>query len=355
MRAGESLPAALERAGVHAPDARAAAAALEGDFDPVNPHPGLALTVDLAPADGALVDLSLQPRPETRLTLWRGAGGRLQLRREVTQTFRAWRSVQGVVDGSLYLSLVGAGVGPDDAGRIAGQFGARLDLTRDVESGDRFRLLFEQTIGGGRRLGPAFPLYAELRTRRGETRLYRASDDARSGFFDGVSGRSDVLLLRTPVDAVRISSPFGLRLHPILGYTRMHEGVDFAAPVGAPVLAAGDGVVEDARWAGGYGRWLRIRHRLGLETAYAHLSAWAPGVRPGAAVRQGQVIGFVGASGLATGPHLHYEVREAGRPVDPQSVAGLAWLEGAADAGARSAVRARKAAIDAVVAEAMEG
>ncbi|HEV7157966.1 MAG TPA: M23 family metallopeptidase [Caulobacteraceae bacterium] len=128
------------------------------------------------------------------------------------------------------------------------------------------------------------------------------------------------LLLSAPVGAVRISSGFGMRLHPILGFTRMHEGVDFAASLGAPVLAAGDGVVEEARWAGEYGRWLKIRHGSKFETGYAHLSAWAPGIAPGVEVRRGEVVAFVGASGLATGPHLHFEVIRGGRRIDPQSL-----------------------------------
>jgi murein DD-endopeptidase MepM/ murein hydrolase activator NlpD len=128
----------------------------------------------------------------------------------------------------------------------------------------------------------------------------------------------------------------------------MHEGVDFGAPVGSPVYAAGDGMVEEARWAGGYGRWVKIRHTQALETAYAHLSAWAAGIHPGARVRQGQVIGYVGATGLATGPHLHYEVIEAGRPVDPRTAA-LAKAEVPSNA-AKAAFRARKAMIDAMIA-----
>jgi murein DD-endopeptidase MepM/ murein hydrolase activator NlpD len=129
--------------------------------------------------------------------------------------------------------------------------------------------------------------------------------------------------------------------------------VDFGAPVGSPVFAAGDGVVEQARWAGGYGRWLKIRHTRALETAYAHLSAWAAGIRPGVSVRQGQVVGYVGATGLATGPHLHYEVIEAGRPIDPKAAARV--QAEAPSAAAKAAFRARKAMIDAMIAPLKSG
>ena len=137
--------------------------------------------------------------------------------------------------------------------------------------------------------------------------------------------------MRTPVDSPRITSDFGMRLHPLLGYTRMHQGLDFGAPAGSAVVAAGDGVVEELRWAGGYGRWIKLRHAGAIETGYGHLSAWAPGLRAGSVIRQGQVIGYVGSSGLSTGPHLHYEVIEGGRPVDPKTVqpTGSSALTGA--------------------------
>ena len=127
----------------------------------------------------------------------------------------------------------------------------------------------------------------------------------------------------------------------------MHQGVDFGASEGAPVLAAGDGVVEEARWAGGYGRWLKIRHAEGLETGYAHLSAWAAGIAPGSRVRQGEVVAYVGATGLATGPHLHYEVFADGQRIDPERARTV--IAGGQDAISRVAFRAQKARIDAIV------
>jgi murein DD-endopeptidase MepM/ murein hydrolase activator NlpD len=155
------------------------------------------------------------------------------------------------------------------------------------------------------------------------------------------------------VFGARVTSNFGPRLHPILGYTRLHEGLDFGAPAGAKVLAAGDGVVEEARWAGGYGRLLKIRHGPDLETAYAHLSGFARGVEPGARVRQGEVVAFVGETGLATGPHLHYEVFRSGRRIDPRSA--LALRAPAPSPAAVAAFRARKALIDAEIAQLQSG
>ena len=118
---------------------------------------------------------------------------------------------------------------------------------------------------------------------------------------------------------MRVSSGFGMRLHPILGYTRMHPGIDFAAPKGTPVYAAGDGVIAEKRWAGGYGNWLMIKHQGGWATGYGHLSAYAAGVHPGQSVHQGQLVAYVGSTGLSTGPHLHYEVINKGAKMDPRN------------------------------------
>jgi murein DD-endopeptidase MepM/ murein hydrolase activator NlpD len=206
---------------------------------------------------------------------------------------------------------------PDDptAAEALGLLGHMLDLTRDLALGDRVRLLERSAPGGGVRLD-----YVEVEGLARSVRLYRRHDGegARAGdFADATGAPIERFLLRTPLKVARVTSGFGLRRHPLLGYTRAHRGVDFAATLGTPVFAAADGEVEAAGWAGGYGRRIRLRHAGGLETLYAHLSAWAPQATAGRTVRQGQVIGWTGASGLATGPHLHFEVIAAGQAIDP--------------------------------------
>src|SRR5690606_35713632 len=143
------------------------------------------------------------------------------------------------------------------------------------------------------------------------------TEDGIVDFFDanGLSARRG--LLRTPIDGARISSNFGMRRHPIKGYTRMHQGTDFAAPTGTPIYAAGDGVVEKAGRNGGYGNYIKIRDGNGYGTAYAHLSRFAKGLKAGSRVTQGDVIGYVGSTGASTGPHLHYEVHVNGKQVNP--------------------------------------
>jgi len=355
MRPRESLAGALQRGGLDADDAADAAGALGEDFDIVNPHPGLALDMALAksPGDGRnrLVRLSFSTSDERQVSEWRTADGAFRVRDVPSAVFATPSRIGGVVDGSLYLSMVDAGVEAAEAARVVNLFGRQIDLSRDVESGDRFALVFEQpqsadgSAAGGRTL-----LFAQVEGRGRRARLYRfqPAGGGPVDYLGGGDGSSRALLLATPVDGARITSAFGPRLHPVLGFTRMHQGVDFGAAEGAPVLAAGDGVVEEARWSGGYGRWLKIRHGQDLETAYAHLSAWAAGVAPGVSVRQGEVVGFVGATGLATGPHLHFEVFRGGRRIDPALARTASAVS--ADPAARASFRAQKAMIDALVA-----
>ncbi len=356
MGEGESFSAALVRSGLSSDEASRAALALADEFDVVNPHPGLALS--LAQTSGpnpGLIALSLQPRDETHLTLSRDASGAFHVLREdrpapSLSPPATTSQLQGKVEGSLYLSMVGAGANPDTAARVASLFGRDVDLSRDVDSGDAFRLVFEQGHAPSTG-GPGELVYAEVDTRHGPARLYRISAPgaAKPEYGDGTpAAETSDRLLRTPVDGAHVTSGFGMRLHPILGFTRMHQGVDFGAAVGSPVLAAADGVVEAAQWSGGYGRWLKIRHASGVETGYGHLSAWAQGIAPGASVRQGQVVAYVGASGLATGPHLHYEVFEAGQRVDPREVAAIGPARRPSQ---DAAVLARKAAIEAAISD----
>ena len=164
-------------------------------------------------------------------------------------------------------------------------------------------------------------LYANLTLSGTALRLYRYEDaDGIIDYYNEHGHSVRKALLRTPVDGARLSSGFGMRRHPILGYSRMHQGIDFAAPSGTPIKAAGDGVIEVAGRDGGYGNYVRIRHNSEHKTAYGHLSRFASGIRPGVRVRQGQTIGYVGSTGQSTGPHLHYEVMVNNAQVNPMSL-----------------------------------
>jgi murein DD-endopeptidase MepM/ murein hydrolase activator NlpD len=165
-------------------------------------------------------------------------------------------------------------------------------------------------------------LFVSLESSRGSRAFYSflAPGSTRQDWFDADGKSARRFLMKTPINGARLSSGFGMRLHPVLGYSRMHRGTDFAAPIGTPILAAGEGVVLRAGPFSSFGNYVRIRHGNGYETAYAHMSRFARGLRAGMRVRQGQIIGYVGTTGRSTGPHLHYEVLRGGQQINPMSL-----------------------------------
>ena len=229
-----------------------------------------------------------------------------------------YRHVRGRVSSSLYASLRAKGVPSHVANQMLRALSYRLDLQRQVHKGDSFELLYGRPFSGTSR---RYVLHYAAFVHNGRRyAFYRFTPpNGRTTYFDRNGGSVQRGLMHTPVSGARISSPFGMRRHPILGYTK-HTGVDFAAPRGTPIHVTGDGVVIFAGWKGGYGRAIMVRHPNGYVTLYAHQSRFAPGIRKGVHVRQGQVIGYVGSTGRSTGPHVHYEVRVNGRPVNPLRV-----------------------------------
>jgi murein DD-endopeptidase MepM/ murein hydrolase activator NlpD len=197
-----------------------------------------------------------------------------------------------------------------------------VDFQRDIHPGDRFEVILERPADtSGPVLRNTGIAYVALRLRDRAIEAYRYTNrDGSTGYYDGEGRPLRKWLLRTPVDGARLSSLFGPRRHPVLRFTRMHKGIDFAAPTGTPIFAAADGQIEVQGRNRGYGKYVRIRHGGDYSTAYAHLSRFAAGLKAGKRVQQGQVIGYVGSSGLATGPHLHYEVLKGGTQVNPMGL-----------------------------------
>jgi murein DD-endopeptidase MepM/ murein hydrolase activator NlpD len=257
--------------------------------------------------------------------LERDEDGDYTVEEEIFEVASKLQRAAGEVDGSVIASAEAAGVPHAPLAEMLRAFSWDVNFQHDIKVGDRFDVLIEQAwTSDGWPVDAGRVLWAELTTGGGEESfsIYRFKPRGGEEFFYNGKGESVVkALLRTPLNMSRISSRFGMRHHPVLRFTRLHAGVDFAAPPGTPILAAGAGRVVEAGPNGGYGRWIKISHSNGLATGYAHLSRIAPGVRRSARVKQGQVIGYVGSSGLSTGPHLHFEVHRAGRPVDPLSLA----------------------------------
>jgi murein DD-endopeptidase MepM/ murein hydrolase activator NlpD len=327
LQRGETLEGAVRRAGVGPAEAALAVQMLSKAMDTVHIKAGLLIETAIArprggPADvnggeTKLIGLSLRTGPASAITISRSFDGALRLR-ELDEKLRDETAVaDGAIQGSLYESAEHIGATPQITAKVAELFSHKIDFQRDLQPGDAFKLVFDRKVTEAGRTVEAGELqYAEIHG----VKFYRFARGNDVEYFDELGKNIKGFLLKTPVDGAHITSLFGQRKHPILGYTRAHEGIDFGAGWGTPILAAGDGVVAQAGPWGGYGNWLRIRHSEGWDTGYGHISRYAAGIHPGAHVHQGQVVAYVGATGLATGPHLHYEIWKNGQRVNPMSV-----------------------------------
>jgi murein DD-endopeptidase MepM/ murein hydrolase activator NlpD len=227
---------------------------------------------------------------------------------------------KGVIKNSLYNSAQKQGVDPEIIIEFARIFGFEIDFQRDIRENDEFQILyerFEDDDGEVQKNGEI--IFAYINNNGKEISLYRFKDEKNNIGYYSKDGKSiEKALMKTPINGARLSSSFGLRKHPILGYNKLHQGTDFAAPKGTPVMASGSGTIEMASWNGAYGKYVRIRHNSTYKTAYAHLSRFGKKIRRGAKVQQGQIIGYVGSTGRSTGPHLHYEVLVQNKRVNSQ-------------------------------------
>ena len=189
------------------------------------------------------------------------------------------------------------------------------------EKNDYFKIVYEKYFDeNGEFIKSGSIIYAHMSVNGREISLYKFGNDKSYGYFD-VNGKSvEKALMKTPINGARLSSPFGMRKHPILGYNKKHLGTDFAAPMGTPIMASGSGTITRAKWCGGGGNCIKIKHNSTYETVYAHMKSFAKGMKVGKKVRQGQIIGYVGSTGMSTGPHLHYEVIVNGKKVNSQTL-----------------------------------
>ena len=356
VRPGETLESAVQRAGVPRDEAKMAVQTLASAMDTVHIKAGMAFEAAVAkPRDergsARLIGLSLRTGPANSITLSRTFDGAMRLR-EMEEKIRDEQMVaRGEISGSLYESASRMGANPGLVSNMVKLFSHKVDFDRDLKAGDEFTMVFDRKVTeSGRTIATGELEYAAIKGVQ-FYRFERADGDVQ--YFDENGKNVKGFLLRTPVDNARMTSRYGMRRHPILGYNRMHQGIDFGAGRGTPVFAAGDGVVVEARRWGGYGNWVRVRHSGGFETGYAHLSRFAKGLRAGQRVKQGQVIAYVGSTGASTGPHLHYEIWQRGKRVNP---IGAKVPQGTVLAGAElAAFRAQKARIDALVRDQAEG
>jgi len=239
----------------------------------------------------------------------------------ITKLYKKQVFVENIIKNNLYSSAVEAKINPETIIEFARIFGFEIDFQRDIRKEDYFKIVYEKYFDeNGEYIKSGSILYAHMSVNNRNITLYKFGDDKSYGYFD-VNGKSvEKALMKTPINGARLSSPFGMRKHPILGFNKMHKGTDFAAKEGTPIMASGSGTISLAKWCGGGGNCIKIKHNSTYETIYAHLKSFAKGIRPGKKVRQGEIIGYVGSTGMSTGPHLHYEVIVNGKKVNSQTL-----------------------------------
>lgn len=352
LDSGDTLAGALENAGISADDANGAIAALNKVFSPrslrtgqtfditFNTKPDIASGGNANADDEAEGDLSkakavngepiarlltihFSPSVEHDITISRGPDGAFQANDVVKQLVSQTHRAGATIDGSFYLSAMRAGIPNAVVAELGKMFSYKVDFQRDIHPGDSFEVFYDYYYtpeGQAAKLGNI--AYAVMRLGGKEIVLYRYQADPNSPaeYFDAMGESAKGMLMKTPVDGARITSGFGMRFHPVLGYSRMHKGVDFGVPIGTPVMAAGAGTIAFMGWESGYGRFVLVNHGNGYSTAYGHLSRFAPGLHVGSRVSQAQNIAFSGNTGMTTGPHLHYEIRQNNQQVNPLSV-----------------------------------
>jgi murein DD-endopeptidase MepM/ murein hydrolase activator NlpD len=324
IKAGDTLAEILTKHRVPAKDAQAAITALTKVYNAKNIKPGQEVEIAFVSfqANSNVARVTLHPSVSQEITVRRDDDGGFTAEREDKAVEKRLHAAAGTIEDSFYVSAVKLGVQPGVLMEMIKMLSWDVDFQRDIQPGDRFEVMYERFYTDGAKfVRTGDVLYANLVLSGKSHAIYRhTTKGGMVDYFDakGVSARK--ALLRTPIDGARLTSSFGRRLHPILGYTMMHRGVDFAAPVGTPIYAAGDGVVEVRERGSAYGNYIRVRHTADYATAYAHLSRFAPRLVRGSRVKQGQVIGYVGTTGRSTGPHLHFEVLQKGQQINPMAV-----------------------------------
>lgn len=324
---GDTLTGMLVKAGVDRGEAVAAIDAMSEIFDPRRIRTGQEVTVifERAPADeppGDFVGFTVAPNVLREVKVARASeGGFTAIESEKELTFRPARA-SGTIDSSLFVNGEKAGVPVQVLLQLIRAYSWDVDFQRDIWPGDTFEVMWERGYDeDGNLLQDGEIFYANLTLTGTAHPIYRfETDEGDIDYFNENGQSARKALMRTPIDGARLSSRYGKRKHPILGYTKMHRGVDFAAPIGTPIYAAGDGRIELSGRNGAYGNYIRIRHNSDYSTAYGHMSRIARGMGKGKRVRQGQVIGYVGNTGRSTGPHLHYEILRGGRQTNPLKV-----------------------------------
>ena len=257
----------------------------------------------------------------TTIAITKDEDNKITSNKIITKLYKKKILSENIIKKNLYSSAMEVNINPDTIIEFARIFGFEIDFQRDIRKHDYFRIIYEKYFDeNGEFIKSGSTLYAHMSVNGREITLYKFGNDKSYGYFN-VNGKSvEKALMKTPINGARLSSSFGLRKHPILGFSKLHTGTDFAAPMGTPIMASGSGTITRAKWCGGGGNCIKIKHNSTYETIYAHMKSFSKGMKVGKKVRQGQIIGYVGSTGMSTGPHLHYEVIINGKKINSQKL-----------------------------------
>jgi len=269
----------------------------------------------------SIIKFSVPITKSTTISITKNEENKIVSKKIITKLYKRKVFAENIIKNNLYKAAIESKINADTIIEFARIYGFEIDFQRDIRKNDYFKILYEKFYDeNGEYVKSGSILFAYMSVNGREISLYKFGKDKGYGYFD-INGKSvEKALMKTPINGARLSSPFGMRKHPILGYNKKHLGTDFAAPMGTPIMASGSGTITRAKWCGGGGNCIKIKHNSTYETVYAHMKSFAKGIRVGKKVRQGEIIGYVGSTGMSTGPHLHYEVIVNGKKVNSQKL-----------------------------------
>ena len=340
VKSGDTLMNVLVDAGIPRQDAYRAIEAMSEKLDPRKIRAGQSIDVTFQiaaePADGfklageasdsfepRFLSMAIKTDVDRTLKIERGEDDNFAAEEVFTELSERFMRAKAKIDSSLFVAAQEVGIPSQIIVEMIRMYSYDVDFQREIRKGDEFEVFYTQLVDPDGEIVKAGNIHFGNLILRGKTNpyyRYETPDDGQVDYYNPKGQSAKKFLMKTPVDGARLSSGFGFRKHPISGYKKKHKGTDFAAPRGTPVMAAGNGTIERASRYGGYGKYVRIRHANGYKTAYAHLNGYAKGIKSGARVKQGQIIGYVGSTGNSTGPHLHYEVHQGGVAVNPMKI-----------------------------------
>jgi murein DD-endopeptidase MepM/ murein hydrolase activator NlpD len=279
------------------------------------------LEKQLSSNENSLVKFVIPISKSTTIAISKNEENKIVSKKIITKLYKRKTLAENIINKNLYSSAIKADINPDTIIEFARIFGFEIDFQRDIRKNDYFKILYEKYFDeSGQFIKSGSILFAHMSVNGREITLYKFGKDKDYGYFDANGKSVEKALMKTPINGARLSSPFGMRKHPILGFNKKHLGTDFAAPTGTPIMASGSGTITRAKWCGGGGNCIKIKHNSTYETVYAHMKSFAKGMKVGKKVRQGEIIGYVGSTGMSTGPHLHYEVIVNGKKVNSQTL-----------------------------------